>query len=181
MPTGKRICVLRKGLLFRRHAYPDEPFALRLETPVRRVRRDERCVTIINKELPNPTPTPRVSSDFIVHVSIGDLAMHSFGKEVQQPRDAAGHSPALLQVVVALRQSQLHDGAAASAGTPSNRGQMGSSQASLSVGADGDVGGVLAIDMPKFDDELPALDVRVSRYGLPPKTTYWLDHQGERE
>ncbi|CAN0230729.1 unnamed protein product, partial [Ectocarpus sp. 12 AP-2014] len=97
----------------------------------------------------------------LLFVSIGDLAMHSFGKEVQQPRDAAGHSPALLQVVVALRRSQHHDGTAANAGTPSNGGHMGSSQASLSVGANGDFGGGLAIDMLKFDYELPALHVRV--------------------
>ncbi|CAM9284052.1 unnamed protein product [Ectocarpus sp. 4 AP-2014] len=97
----------------------------------------------------------------LLFVSISDLAMHSFGKEVQQPRDAAGHGPTLLQVVIALRQSQHHDGAATKAGTASNRGHMGTSQASLSVGADGDFGGVLAIEMLKFDSELPALDVRV--------------------
>ncbi|CAM9315535.1 unnamed protein product [Ectocarpus fasciculatus] len=97
----------------------------------------------------------------LLFVSIGDLVMHSFGKEVQQPRAAAGHSPELLQVVIALWRSQHHDESAANAGTPSNGGRMGSSQASLRVGANGDFGGVLAVDIPKFGGELPALDVRV--------------------
>lgn len=140
------------------------------------------CVNTINVEVPDPTPPSSRAFPLIsmIHVSIGDLAMHSFGKDVQQPRAEAGHSPALLQVVIALRRSQLHDGAAANAGTPSNGGHMGSSQASLSFGTDGDFGGVLAIDMLKFDDEIPALDLRVSHVllacssGYVPRTRYSL-------